>query len=153
MTKQTTIVIGSLRINRLLRFVVPRFLSLIRQMTETRLISMSLRAFFVAAVKRLPLLHFRIWICLLLLAFSYLLAEKISCSVELSTKNSFITSGPMGLRHNRPVSLNTAPPPPSPGTHTPMYRIKVYLHEMTPKYSSTWNYHTRHQFFVKRRND
>ena len=29
----------------------------------------------------------------LLLAFSYLLAEKISCSAELSMKKSFITSG------------------------------------------------------------
>ena len=32
--------------------------------------------------------------CQLLLAFSYLLAEKISCSAELSMKKSFKTSGP-----------------------------------------------------------
>ena len=32
--------------------------------------------------------------CQLLLAFSYLSAEKISCSAELSMKKSFITSGP-----------------------------------------------------------
>ena len=30
----------------------------------------------------------------ILLAFSYLLAEKISCSAEMSMKKSFITSGP-----------------------------------------------------------
>ena len=35
-----------------------------------------------------------IWKCQLLLGFSYLLAEKISCSAELSMKKCFITSGP-----------------------------------------------------------
>ena len=45
----------------------------------------------------------------LLLAFSYLLAEKISCSAELSMKKSFITSGSgeAGVLLNRNPAFNS----------------------------------------------